>query len=308
MTLKQIAKALNVSVATVSRVANNKENVAPQTRKTILEAMAKYGYTPNEVARSLKSNTTGLVGLVVDSLKECASSVKVVTDILLENGYSTILCITEGNAQKEIQCLNMLFKRHVDALLMYTLKSSGYEKFSDASIPVVHVGKISEEEIDTLEADNIEGAKLATSHIIAKWNRKIGIITQNPPKGRELLIGYKTALEEKEIEVEDRYIKHCNNTFEEGYSAMMQLLGEDIDAVFVTEKQASKGALFALNQHHNKEKIYFVGKDLDNTTQTYIDTSSLAKGACEIILNKLTKKQQRRIQQKIIPYLAERES
>ena len=90
--LKDIAKELGLSVSTVSRVINNKGYISPETRQRVMETVEKYHYSPNQVARSLRTQSTNTVGMMVPDIGEYFSAViKGIDEVLSERGYSMIL-------------------------------------------------------------------------------------------------------------------------------------------------------------------------------------------------------------------------
>ena len=114
--LKDIAKKLNISVSTVSRVVNNKQYVKPKTREMVVQALNELNYRPNQVARSLKNKITRTIGIMVPDISEdfFAYVIKGVDSVLSKNGYTIVLCDTGENPEKEELYLNLLLEKQID--------------------------------------------------------------------------------------------------------------------------------------------------------------------------------------------------
>jgi transcriptional regulator with XRE-family HTH domain len=145
-TLKDIAEKLNISVSTVSRVANNKNYVSPKTRRKVLKALEEMNYSPNQVARSLKKKSTNTIGIVVPDISEVffANVIKGIDGVLSNNGYSIILCDTDEKPEKEELYLNLLMEKQIDGIILATVskKHVTLQRIIGKGLPVIFIDNL----------------------------------------------------------------------------------------------------------------------------------------------------------------------
>ena len=124
ITIKDVAKECGFSVATVSRVINDNYYVSPEVKKKVIAAISKLDYTPNSVARSLKSNSSGIIGYITADFSNSyhITIAKAVEDIVRPMNYNLIVCSSNNSAISEEQYLRLLMSKNVDGIL---LNSSG---------------------------------------------------------------------------------------------------------------------------------------------------------------------------------------
>ena len=145
MNIKEIARQAGVSVATVSRVLNHPETVAPKTRERILDLMEQMDYKPNWFARGLNFNKTYTLALLIPNILnpayvEIAEGVESVAN---RKGYSVLLCITEGEVEKERQYIQTLIDRHIDGVILVSslLNGDDINYLKQQGVAVVLVGE-----------------------------------------------------------------------------------------------------------------------------------------------------------------------
>ena len=171
--MKDIAKLSNVSVATVSRVINKNGRFSEETKDKVLKVIKETGYQPNFSAKSLRMNRSLSIGILVPDITNYffADVVQKIEEILFQEGYSTIICNTNRNNDKELVYLNTLRSKNVDGLIVI----SGAEEFdfstpSNATkvIPYICIDRAPKKEEDTIfiSSDHYEGAFLATEKLI----------------------------------------------------------------------------------------------------------------------------------------------
>lgn len=329
ITLQELAKKLGVSPSTISRVANNKSFVKPETRKKILKAIDEYNYTPNQIARSLKVKVTKTVAVVVPDISEDFFSyvIKGIDEVLSQNGYTIILCDTGENSEKEDLYLNMLMQKQIDGIILATvskdyktiykiLESKNNMLFFD-NLPNIKMN------YDSVITDNIKASSMVVEHLIGLGHKKIGIITgkQNETTGFERLMGYKKALIENNIPIDEKLI--CIGDFKEksGYESAEKLMenNKDMTALYVASSKMTYGAIKALNNRGKRipSDIALVGFDVHDPTglispgiTTIIQNEeNIGKTAGEFFLKKM-ESGNRVVNQKILldPQLVIRES
>ena len=145
MNIKQIAKAAGVSVATVSRVLNHPETVAPKTREKIQKIIDEEEYTPNWFAQGLNFKRTRTIGLVLPQNLNSANMevANGVEEVARQKGYITFICNMEKDPRREKEYLDQLITRKVDGLiLLYSTLNEEYASWIDEeNVPIVLIGE-----------------------------------------------------------------------------------------------------------------------------------------------------------------------
>lgn len=311
-TLKEVAKELNTSVSTISRVINKKDNVNEETRKKVLKALKNSDYIPNQVARSLKIKHTKIIGIVIPDVCErvFGQVIKGVDAIVSNEGYSIILVDTGENKEKEEKYLDMLFQQRVDALIIATIDINGTKilQFINNNIPVVFIDNLPNINVnyDAVIIDNILASKLAIHRFIETGHSRIAIIAGSPLEttGYDRVLGYKIALQEAGIEVDERLILYGNYKEDSGFANFERLLENrskaPFTAVFVTSEMMTYGVMKAMRKHDIKfqEDIALIGFDLfDKTGLVYPGITTIrqpeqhiGQHTAEMILKRLKNK------------------
>ncbi|WP_125571686.1 LacI family DNA-binding transcriptional regulator [Lacticaseibacillus songhuajiangensis] len=181
VSIKKIAELSGVSIATVSRVLNDNGRFSDKTRDKVLKAIKDSGYQTNMVAKSLRENKSNTVGILVPDITNAffAKIVQQVESDLFAAGYSTIICNTARNVEKESNYLRMLEGKMIDGLVII----SGFKTFSrktlQKSLPVVCIDREpSDEQTEFVGSDHYEGAVLATRHL-ANQTERLAIATHS---------------------------------------------------------------------------------------------------------------------------------
>src|SRR5213083_1953853 len=132
--IKDVAKAAGVSTATVSRVLSNGLHVRPEVRARVMAAVERLGYRPNLVARSLRSQQSNTLGLIVSDIRNpfFTSISRAVEDVAYEQGFSLVLCNTDENPEKEAIYLNLMQDENV-AGVIFSLTRHAAANFTDAN-------------------------------------------------------------------------------------------------------------------------------------------------------------------------------
>ncbi|MDQ0859530.1 LacI family DNA-binding transcriptional regulator [Bacillus sp. V2I10] len=271
-TLKDVANLAGVSTATVSNVTNNTKFVSEDVKRKVLDAMKTLNYRPNTLAKSLRVQETKLIGVLISDITNPFFS-KVVRGIEYEankNGYNILLCNTESNAEKEQEYLDILIGKRIDGLI---ISSSGNKEeyikhLESANIPIVFLNRSPESALmKTVMTNNIRGSYLAAEHLINHGYEKISIISgpQTYSTGRDRLIGYKRAMEDYGLQIDEKLIKIGNFDIESGYQLMKELInsGEKVDACFIANNSMTLGAYKYLKETNLKigTNLAIVGYD-----------------------------------------------
>jgi LacI family transcriptional regulator len=268
--IKDVAREAGVSIATVSRVLNNIDVVNEDTKKKVEDAIKKLSYRPNIVARSLKTQRTKTLGIILPDIASqiYPEVVRGVEDIANIYDYNIILCNTDLNIEKEKEYLNVLKEKMVDGVVYISssLEKEVIDTIHDLQMPTVLVETAdSENTFASVTIDNIEAANKAVSFLIEKGNKKIAFIGTSSEKINASSMryeGYKKALEKNRILFDLNIIKFTEGGIRanNGYSAMNDILekGEKFDALFCSNDELAMGAINAL-----REKGISVPEEID---------------------------------------------
>lgn len=271
-TLKDIAQIAGVSLTTVSRALQNRSDISLPTTQRIQKIAGELGYVHNSVAKSLRSQQTHIVGLVVaDSSNPFFGPViKGAEYTLAKNGYSLIVSNTDEIYDKERAAIEVLLGRRVDGILITPTQSRtrDIEELVARSVPIVLVGRrFTELEADYVVADDDGGARSAIEHLVKLGHSRI-LFLDAPPyisSAVERRRGYEGALETAGIERDESLIQTCNPTLDSAYHAMRKVLVEGVrfTAVFCFNDIMLLGALRALREANVKvpENVSVVGFD-----------------------------------------------
>ncbi len=272
-TIKDVARLAGVSVATVSHVINGTRPVAPETAARVWKAIKELDYHPNAVARSLRTRTTHAIGVVVSDITNpfFATLVRGAEDAAIEAGYSIIVCNSDEDLQKEDLYVNMLRRRRMDGLLIAPVRdgaSPAVQELAQSGIPFVFVDRKAKGiEADAVLSDNVQGAYLATTHLLERGHARIGIILgiKGATTTEERFHGYRLALEEHGLPIDHRLVVYGSYRAEGGQEALRALLSlpDPPTAVFSTNNLMTLGALRELRRRGVKvpEELAIVGFD-----------------------------------------------
>ncbi len=253
MNIREIAKAAGVSVATVSRVLNHPETVAPATRERIQKIIDEAEYRPNWFAQGLNFNKTQTIGVVVPHVRSAYMDVvSGIEEVARPKGYITFLCNVEKDPRIEKEYVEQLIMRKVDGiiLLFSALEEKYISLIESEKIPVVLIGENREaRRFNSVKADCRAGSAEMIAHLIEVGHKRINLLCGSEPvrETSEMLNGYKNVLRANGIPIDDRRILKTENTIEGGYIAAKRVITEGIpDAIFVTSDEMAYGAIEAL--------------------------------------------------------------
>ncbi len=272
MNIKTVAKKAGVSVATVSRVLNHPESVAPDTKAHISDVMESLDYKPNWFARGLKLNKTGVIALMVPEILDQGymEIAKGVEDVAKQKKYSIILCTTEEDRAKELENIEEFFLRKIDGLIIVSsvLNKKDMAQFKKNKLPIVFIGKNKEQKgVNVVFTNYKEATTEALNHLIEIGHKNIGMIVGSKPKNEnaEKLEGYKSAILASKLKILETNIIEEENTIDGGYLATAKMLNQSLrpDAIFATSDNMAIGAMEKIKQIGLKipEDIAIVGFD-----------------------------------------------
>lgn len=275
-TLGDVAAVAGVSTATVSRVINGLPNVRPQVRAAVEDAIRQTGYRPNRAARSLVTQRTDTVALVVSESEDhvaaepfFATLARGVSRALSASGRQLTLLMAQ-NTKERARLEQYLLGGHVDGAVLVSLH--GLDPLPGTllagGVPVVVAGRpLGDPDIPYADVDNRGGAEQAVAHLLATGRRRIATITarQDMASGIDRLRGYRDALQAAGVRPVPRLITDWGVSGEGAQQAMTRLLADnpDLDAVFVASDVMALAALRALREAGRRvpEDVAVVGFD-----------------------------------------------
>jgi len=255
-TINDVAKDANVSVASVSRVLNDPKSVAPQTFKKVMKSIKKLGYSKNTIASSLKSQKSNFIGILVADIFNpfFVEIIKAAEKIIYDNGYTPIICDAEEDSQKETNYLmHMLYRRIEGLIIIPALENTKIpEIIKDLKIPVVFIDRYFSKQYDSVRVNNIYGMNLLLGHFLDKQLKKIALVSgpRDTLPGRERYDAFISIAEEKNIGIEQEYLKISDFTIEGGCEAVKELcdLEDPPEGIVICNNLMGVGALKALNE------------------------------------------------------------
>lgn len=258
-TIKDVAKMANVSIATVSRVLNGSGTVSKKTEKRIREIINELNYVPNNMARSLVTQKSKTIGVVVADIMNPFYSeiVRGIQDRADIDGYSVISCNSDEDMEKEKQCIRMLMENKVNGIIFAGGRGKGdyyNEHIVDIAqkIPVVLADEYQRGyNIYSIVCDKQKGAFDAVSYLIELGHKKIAIITgyQDYKPSIEKLNGYKDALKNANIKFDEKYVKYGDYHLDSGEKHVEDLMKmkNPPTAIFLANDLMAMGAIRKLN-------------------------------------------------------------
>lgn len=261
VTIKQIAEEAGVSKQTVSRVLNNRPDVAPETRKRVQAIIEREKYSPSKVARALSRGRTFTLGIASSGLSQTGPSL-VLTGIEAQAGalgYSLSLSIVYGRERSHISTiLSNMLAQQVDGIIWSPMPKADEnhdrirQELASLSVPVVVIGADSHPDLTVVTVDDHLGGKFATEHLIENGYKSIGIITGDMQEwsARQRMDGWCDALETAGLPTAPSLIVEGDWSAASGDCGIRQLLKQrpDVDAVFVSNDQMALGALKAAQE------------------------------------------------------------
>ncbi|TCJ19678.1 LacI family transcriptional regulator [Rubrobacter taiwanensis] len=251
-TIKDVAREAGVSTATVSRVMSGSGRVSERMRERVLAAADRLGYRPNAMARSLRSETTRTLGLVVSNVLNpfFTAVARAVEDAAHERGYSLILGNADEDPEKEELYLNVLLERRVDGLIVSPARAESpyLAEVVEEGVPVVFVDRhIEGIGAPVVRADGRRAVGELVEYLVGLGHRELAVIS-GPPEvvsGRERLEAFVGAAQQRGVPVMEERVRVGDFRRASGAVAMRELLAlrERPTAVFVANNLMALGAL-----------------------------------------------------------------
>ncbi|MBS4750678.1 catabolite control protein A [Granulicatella sp. zg-ZJ] len=253
VTIYDVAREADVSMATVSRVVNGNPNVKAATRKKVLEVIDRLDYRPNAVARGLASKRTTTVGVIIPDITNLYFSAlaRGIDDIAAMYKYNIILANSDQSHVKEMQVLNALLAKQVDGIIYmgYDLNDDLRSEIMRSKTPVVIAGSVDPlNQISSVNIDTVEAVKEAVLKLIDNGNKRVAFVSGphiEPINGVYRLRGYKQALEEKGLPYDDTLVVESEYSYKEGEKIISHLQASGATAAIVGDDEIAVGILNA---------------------------------------------------------------
>jgi LacI family transcriptional regulator len=255
ITIRDVARHAGVSVATVSHVINETHYVTPELHERVFDAIRELDYRPNKLARALSRQAIPLLALIVPDISNpyWSAVARAVQDVTDQHEYSVIVCSSDGMPEREARFLRTL-SGWVSGMILhpYHLASEHVSRLSGDQVPVVILGDFTTPtkqpaHWDQVTSSNLEGARLAVEHLIQLGHRRIGFVqgAEGTPSSLRRLAGYRSALEQAGLPIQDELIAPGDYTQAGGRRALASLLAlaQPPTAVFCANDLTAFGAL-----------------------------------------------------------------
>jgi len=252
-TIIDIARRLSVAPSTVSRALTNHPDVSPKTKERIRRLAKQLHYSPNPIARSLKSNHTATIGVIVPEIRHdfFASAISGIEQIAYRSGYTIVLCQSDESYEREVLNTKALMQHRVAGMLVsisqQTKSAKHFLELLQQEIPIVFFDRVCDDvPASKVVIDNRKSAYRAVTHLLQRGYRRIAHFGGPGDLGicKQRKQGYLDALREAGLSLPSNFVR-CGGLHEEdGYRSMDFLLRVDAraDAIFAVNDPVAIGA------------------------------------------------------------------
>lgn len=312
ITIKDIAKALNLSTSTVSRALRGSYEINAETKRLVMEYAEKVHYSPNPIALSLKENKSKAIGVIVPEIANhfFSQAINGIEAIAYKRGYHVVIFQSHESYEREVINVQHIIARKVDGLLIslsgQTVDVSHLQEIQRKGLPLVLFDRVSDKiEAHKVTADNFDGAFKATEHLILSGRKRIAHITSPSLLSitKERLEGYKAALEKYQIGYDETLVKYCGFAVEEAQKLVDELIeNQKPDAVITTSDRLALDCFSAIKEKNISmpDEVAFIG--FTNLKVAYLLNPSLStvvqpafeigQAAAQLLLDSIEKKPQ----------------
>jgi LacI family transcriptional regulator, galactose operon repressor len=260
VTIKDLARELDISPSTVSRALKDHPDISPETKQLVKELAEEMNYKPNLIAQGLRKSKTNTIGVIVPELVHFFFSTVIsgIENVAYARGYNVILCQSAENYEREVTDTRALWNSRVDGMLVslsrQTTKYDHFQELLDEELPIVFFDRVTDSlKTSQVTVDDYLGAYKAVELLINKGCKKIvhlaGPDTLDISKNR--LKGYTDALESNGLKVKKELIYPCaKGTYEESKKLTLEIFNKhpEIDGIFGNNDMAALGSILALQE------------------------------------------------------------
>ncbi len=256
VTIYDVAREANVSMATVSRVVNGNQNVKPETRKKVLAVIDRLDYRPNAVARGLASKKTTTVGVIVPDASKSfyAELSRGIADIATMYEYNIILSNSDKRKEREVELMEDHLGKQVDGLIFMSdsISEDVRKEMSSANVPIVLAGTLDDEkQFPTVNMEYEQAAYEAVTHLTENGHTNIAFVSG--PFTRDInrlgkKAGYERALRDAGLTLNEANVIETDNTYDEAYERWQEVLQKENPptAIFTSNDEIAVAVLNAI--------------------------------------------------------------
>ncbi|MDX2305660.1 MAG: LacI family DNA-binding transcriptional regulator [Microscillaceae bacterium] len=257
-TIKDIAKALNISPSTVSRALKDHPDISAETKKSVLELAHKLDYQPNSIALSLRQSKTHTVGLIIPKIVNHFFSTVIsgIEQVVHDEGYNIIMAQSQESYQREVESVQTMILSRVDGLFVSISRETyDYEHFREIEkrgIPLIFFDRICPDiDTDQVVIEDFEGSLQAVEHLIQIGCRNIVHLAgpQSLLISQERRRGYIEAHRQYGLAIQPELII-LSDSHQLGFETVTRLIsqGKKIDGIFAVNDDTAIGAMMAIKQ------------------------------------------------------------
>lgn len=240
-TIKDVAKIAGVSISTVSRVINNSKPVSPEVKRKVLEAIDGTGYKPNEIARTLVTKKSNVIGIIVTDLgfSYIAEMVRGIEEIGKMYDYDILLCSSYGEEEAELNYMRLLIQKQVEGIILISnnLNDSVKEYIKESNINFIYLSRYTyDKDFNTVKIDYNDAAYEMTKHLINQNHKRIAYVSdcsRNNGIDSMKLEGYKKAIEQNEFYDFKIYKAKATSQIQSGYDIANEIVSDEFNATAV---------------------------------------------------------------------------
>ena len=285
VTLKDIARKLNLSTSTVSRALQNNPNISPETKKLVVDLAKELDYRPNALALSLLKRRSYLIGVIVPTMANnfFSTTMSGIEEVASEAGYQVMICQSNEKYEREVTNTDAIVSNHVDGILVsVSQETQNYDHFRALyrkGIPLVFFDRVSDDEdVSKVILDDFDASFQVVDHLIKSGAKKIAHIA-----GRETLLnvtkrvdGYKAALEKHGIPYDPNMVTYTGFNKEDGIQGFKNIKEKAglPDAIFAVCDDVAVGAFLAMRDQGIRvpEDVLLAGFNDDPITSIMFPT------------------------------------
>jgi LacI family repressor for deo operon, udp, cdd, tsx, nupC, and nupG len=258
VSIRDVSTAAGVSVATVSRALAMPDRVAKATREKVLKIADELGYSPNLLARSLRSQQSRLIVVLVTNIANpvLSRTIRGIEKVARELGYSVLLGDTQNDPQVEASYIGLLAARQVDGVILLSSRLHGrvFDLILKASPDAAVVNACACLDVapcSTVGVDDVGAARVMTEHLLSLGHRRIAVLSgpEESPHSRDRMFGYRLQMRAAGVQFDESLVVHGDFTMNSGAEAAERILQIPAkpSAVFCFNDEMAIGAIQRFN-------------------------------------------------------------
>ncbi|UFJ39593.1 LacI family transcriptional regulator [Brevibacillus humidisoli] len=253
LTIKDVARRANVSIATVSRVINNKPWASEKAKEKVWQAIRELGYEPNALARGLVSGKSNTIGVLIPDVSNLffAEVFRGMEDAVHERNSNVFICNTDSDKRRMLRYIKLLKEKQIEGVIFTSeeVTEEYFEALQQLHVPVVLVATTaSRHELPVVKVDDHQAVYEAVTYLIQSGHREIGMISgplDDAIAGSPRYHGYQAALADHRIPCKTENVVFGDYRFHSGRRAIRELLARNpgLTAVFASSDEMAIGAM-----------------------------------------------------------------